>query len=130
MRATVHLVSARDCLELSALTRPVTERAYRGSPLRPLVSTVDVPALVETGRALLTERPPLFPGNGAGFGTILVDGDHRGTWRLDRSREPASLVVERFARLSTSDRDELAAEGARLLRFIGGTAGEVRFAVP
>jgi len=286
MRATVHLVSARDCLELSALTRPVTERAYRGSPFRRLVSDAPVPVLVEAGRALLTERPltraelgallaerwpgvdptamaytvsslvptvavpprgvwgasgpaawttmeawlghppapdpspgravlrylaafgpasvadmrawsglaglrevvagldlrtfrseagavlydlpdaprpdparpaparflpeydnlllsfadrgrvipdgrrpPLFPGNGAGFGTILVDGDHSGTWRLDRSREPAPLVIEPFARLSTSDADELAAEGARLLEFITGTAGEVRFAV-
>jgi hypothetical protein len=287
MRATVHLVSARDCLELSELTRPVTERAYRGSPFRPLVSTVDSVALVEAGRALLTKRPltraelgallasrwpgvdpvamaytvsslvrtvavpprgvwgasgpaawttveawlgrpphpdpspgravlrylaafgpasvadmrawsglaglrevvagldlptfrgeagavlydlpdaprpdpdtpaparflpeydnlllsyadrervipdgrrpPLFPGNGAGFGTILLDGDHRGTWRIDRSREPASLVVEPFTRLSTSDADELAAEGARLLEFIAGTGrvGEVRFA--
>jgi hypothetical protein len=57
MRATVHLVSARDCLELSELTRPVTERAYRGSPFRRLVSTVDTAALVEAGRAMLTERP-------------------------------------------------------------------------
>lgn len=288
MRATVHLVSARDCLELSALTLPVTQRAYRGSPFARLMSTVDVAALAEAGRAFLTERPlsraelggllaerwpdadpeamaytvsylvrtvavpprgvwgaggpakwttieawlgrppvpdpsparavlrylaalgpasvpdmrawsglaglrevvaglelrrfrseagtvlydlpdaphpdpdtpapvrflpeydnlllsyadrgrvipkgrrpPLFPGNGASFGTILVDGEHRGTWRIDREREPVSLVVEPFARLSTSDADALAVEGARLLGFIAGTerVGEVRFAI-
>ncbi len=42
-----------------------------------------------------------------------------------------SLVIEPFDRLSTSDTDELAAEGTRLLGFIVGTQrlGEVRFAV-
>ena len=91
-----------------------------------LLSFADRGRVIADGR-----RPRLFPGNGAGFGTILVDGDHSGTWRLDRSREPASLMVSPFGSLSTSDTDELAAEGARLLEFITGSGpvGEVRFGV-
>ena len=286
MRATVHLVTARDCLALHGLMRPVHLRAYQGSPFRRLVSTVDVGELVALGASLLAEapltraelgarlgarwpdvdpaalsyavsyqvptvqvpprgvwgasgpaawatirswlgrdpdpdptpgpvvlrylaafgpasvadmrtwsglaglrevvaaldlrtfrseagavlfdlpdaprpdpdtpapprflpeydnlllshadrsrvipdgrRPPLFAGNGATFGTILVDGDHRGQWRLDRTQVPTALVVEPFSRLSTRDVDELAEEGLRLLRFLAGpeSGGEVRF---
>jgi Winged helix DNA-binding domain len=286
MRATVHLVTARDCLALNRLMRPVHLRAYQGSPFRRLVSTVDVAELVALGTSLLAEgpltraelsarlstrwpdvdpaalaytvsyqvptvqvpprgvwgasgpatwttigswlgrepdpdpspgalvlrylaafgpasvadvrawsglagmrevvstldlrtygseagavlfdlpdaprpdpdtpaparflpeydnlllsyadrsrvipdgrRPPLFPGNGAGYGTILVDGDHGGHWRLDRAEASAALVIEPFARLSTADTEELVEEGRRLLGFIAGpeSGGEVRF---
>jgi hypothetical protein len=75
-------------------------------------------------------RPPLYPGSGAGFGTFLVDGEHRGTWRIDRASESATLVIEPFDRLSTRDAEQLAGEGRALLRFIAGTSpvGEVTFA--
>jgi hypothetical protein len=74
--------------------------------------------------------PPLYPGNGAGFGTFLVDGEHRGTWRVDRASESATLVIAPFERLSTRDAEELAGAGAALLRFVAGTlsVGEVTFA--
>src|SRR5258706_16247569 len=42
MRSTVHLVSARDCLAMSPLMRPVMDRAYHGTPFRREVSTVDI----------------------------------------------------------------------------------------
>jgi hypothetical protein len=96
-----------------------------------LLSYADRSRVIPDGR-----RPPLFPGNGAGYGTFLVNGDHRGHWRIDRYRdrdrgragEAASLVLEPFERLSTQDTTELIEEGARLLRFIAGTRsdGEVR----
>jgi hypothetical protein len=75
-------------------------------------------------------RPPLYPGNGAAFGTFLVEGEHRGTWRIDRTAESATLVVEPFGRLSIRDAEELTEEGAALLRFVAGTSpvGEVTFA--
>jgi Winged helix DNA-binding domain len=57
MRATVHLVTARDCLSLRSLLRPVIERAYYNGPFRKNVEGVDIPALVHAGRILLDERP-------------------------------------------------------------------------
>jgi hypothetical protein len=92
-----------------------------------LLSHADRGRVIPDGR-----RPPLYPGNGAGFGTFLLDGEHRGTWRIDRATDAVSLVVEPFAPLSTTDAEELTGEGTALLRFIAGTspAGEVTFAPP
>lgn len=75
-------------------------------------------------------RPPLFPGNGARFGTVLVDGLHRGTWRIVRAGDAARLVVEPFVRLGEPDIAALTEEGARLLRFAAddAAADAVRFA--
>jgi Winged helix DNA-binding domain len=58
MRATIHLVSARDCLTLAPLLRPVLERNFwTGSPFGRRLKGVDVDAVVAAGRALLEERP-------------------------------------------------------------------------
>jgi Winged helix DNA-binding domain len=58
MRTTIHLVSARDCLTLAPLLRPVLERNYwTGSPFGRKVKGVDLDALLAAGRALLDERP-------------------------------------------------------------------------
>ena len=65
---------------------------------------------------------------------VLLDGYACGSWRLERSRERTTLVVEPFEPLAAEDRDALAAEGERLLRFlaqpISAEALEVRFAEP
>jgi len=62
---------------------------------------------------------------------ILLDGFVRGTWKTERAREKATLVVEPFEALSEQDRADLAAEGEWLLRFMarseGAEAFEVRF---
>ena len=55
-------------------------------------------------------------------GAVLVDGFVRGTWKIDRQKGAASLVVEPFAPLSKRDRTALAEEGARLLAVAGGGA--------
>jgi hypothetical protein len=58
MRTTIHLVTARDCLALAPLLRPVLERGFwTGSPFGRQVKGADVDAVVAAGRALLDERP-------------------------------------------------------------------------
>ena len=62
-------------------------------------------------------------------GTILVDGFVQGVWRIERARKAATLVIAPFGALSTQNRDALAAEGERLLRFVepDATTHAVRF---
>ena len=56
---------------------------------------------------------------------VLLDGFVCGTWRKERTRGKATLVIEPF-------RDALVEEGERLVRFTREGAGvfEVRFAEP
>ena len=70
--------------------------------------------------------------NGMVPATVLVDGFVRGTWKTERTRGKATLVIEPFEPLSKKDRDALAAEGERLIRFTGedAEAFEVRFTEP
>jgi hypothetical protein len=55
MRNTVHLVSARDCLRLRPLMKPVIDRGLHGR--RSGIEGIDLEALDAAGRALLEERP-------------------------------------------------------------------------
>jgi hypothetical protein len=58
LRTTVHLVTARDCLTLHPLLRPVLERNFwTGSPFGRKLGGLDVQAVLAAGRALLEERP-------------------------------------------------------------------------
>jgi hypothetical protein len=67
---------------------------------------------------------PLFPGNGAQLGTFLLDGLHRGHWRIRRSAggDRADLELEPFARLRPAEVAELTTEGLDLLRFAAAEA--------
>ena len=70
--------------------------------------------------------------NGMVPATVLVGGFVRGTWKTEQTRRKATLVIEPFEPLPNKDRDALAAEGERLIRFVaepeGAEAFEVRFA--
>jgi Winged helix DNA-binding domain len=58
MRATIHLVTPRDCLTLHPLVQPVLERNFwTGSPFGRRVKGIDVDALLADGRALIEKRP-------------------------------------------------------------------------
>ena len=63
-------------------------------------------------------RRALASRNGMVPATFLVDGFVRGTWKRQRTRGKATLVIEPFEALSGTDRDALAEEGERLLRFM------------
>jgi hypothetical protein len=57
MRATLHLVSARDFVTLRPLVQPVLDGGFWRSEFARRIDGVDVAALLAAGRALLDERP-------------------------------------------------------------------------
>ncbi len=78
LRATIHLVTARDCLALRPLLQPVLERGLGGNFGRHLVG-VDAAALAAAGRALVEQRPRTF----SELGKLLAE-----RWP---DRDPAAL---------------------------------------
>jgi hypothetical protein len=64
MRATIHLVSARDCLAMRPLIQPVLDRGLAANWGKQLPG-VDRRALAAAGRALVEERPMTFSELGA-----------------------------------------------------------------
>ncbi|SFD98078.1 Winged helix DNA-binding domain-containing protein [Actinacidiphila alni] len=60
-------------------------------------------------------RSKVMTVNGIVRGTILVDGFVGGTWRFERAKDEAAVVVTPFTPLSAADRDALGTEGLRLL---------------
>ena len=59
MRATIHLVTARDCLALRPVVQPVLERDVYPNPTygKDRLERLDMVALLEAGRELLDEKP-------------------------------------------------------------------------
>jgi hypothetical protein len=70
--------------------------------------------------------------NGMVPATFLIDGFVRGTWKTERSRSKATLEIKPFEPVAREDRDALAEEGERLIRFTGEGAEtfEIYFAEP
>ena len=68
--------------------------------------------------------------NGMVPATVLIDGFVRGTWKTKQTSGKATLEISPFGKFSKQDRDSLAEEGERLVRFIAEDAKhyEVRFA--
>lgn len=63
------------------------------------------------------QRIPLPPGNGGVMGTLLLDGFYRGTWKIARSADRATLRVKPFERLNKAQIEDVSTEGVRLLVF-------------
>jgi winged helix DNA-binding protein len=75
-------------------------------------------------------RKAIASKNGMVPAAFLVDGFAQGTWKTERTRGRTTLVIEPFEPLAKEDRDALAEEGERLIRFTGAGAFEIRFAEP
>jgi hypothetical protein len=73
MRATLHLVTARDFPVLRGVVQPVLERSFAGAPFD--VSGLDRQALLEAGRSLLADRALTRPELGAALGRRWPEHD-------------------------------------------------------
>ncbi len=79
LRTTIHLVSARDCLEIRPLLQPVAARQWRYSPFAKALAGLDIDEVVGASLELLAERPQ----TGGGIGKRLA-----ARWP---DRDPSSL---------------------------------------
>ena len=109
LRGTIHLLTARDCLALRPLLQPVLDRTQRSAFRRPLQG-VEVAALADAGRALLSAEPRTFAelrallgepwaaydptavGYSISYLVPLVQVPPRGLW--NDSAQPAWLTTE------------------------------------
>jgi hypothetical protein len=75
-------------------------------------------------------RSSIFLSAGRVRSTFLIDGRVQGVWKIERSQDRATLIIEPFSALSRSDRLALSEEGDRLVRFVEDRAAsfDVRFA--
>lgn len=75
------------------------------------------------------DRKKVFLSSARVRATVLLDGLVAGVWKIEKTKKAAALIVEPFTPLSTEDRDALAEEGERLLRFAtdGQPELDVRF---
>lgn len=124
------LITFRDEQGAELFDLPIAPRpgAEVPAPAR-LVAEFDNLVLSHAGRsrvisAQATER--LYTINGVIPGSVLIDGFVAGMWRLDRSRDAATVTIELFG--PAREYDALAAEAARVLTFAApGAAHDVRF---
>jgi hypothetical protein len=61
--------------------------------------------------------------------TFLIDGFVRGTWKIEKTRKAATLLIEPFEPLSGENRNALSEEGERVVRFLAEPQGAETFAV-
>jgi hypothetical protein len=122
--------------------RLVTFRDERGKELFDLPDAPALPSFLpefdnlilsyaDRTRVIADEyRKAIASRNGMVPATVLLDGFVRGTWKTERSRGKATLVITPFESLAKKERDALAEEGKQLVRFVGEGAEtfDIRFA--
>lgn len=131
MRSTIHLVTARDALQLRAVVQPVLERQLKGSYGRQLEGLAAI-EIAAAGRALVEHEPLTFAAIGARLAekwpgrdpaalanavrqvVPLVQIPPRGLWR--RSGGAVHTSVERWLGRSI---DEVASPDQMVLRYLG-----------
>jgi len=74
-------------------------------------------------------RKAIASKNGMVPATVLVDGFVRGTWKAQRTRKKATITIQPFEPLPKRDRDALAEEAERLIRFVAKPEGAESFDV-
>ena len=112
----------RELFDLPEAPRPPADTA---APVRflPEFDSV-VLAHDDRSRVIADEhRPAVYRPGLRVLPTVLVDGAVAGTWKTERKKKVAALVVEPFKALPKVVREELAEEGERLLRFAEPDAG-------
>jgi hypothetical protein len=119
----------RELFDLPRAPRPPAETP---APVR-FLPDYDNLLLSHTDRARVisdAHRARVATANLRVLATFLVDGMVSGTWRIERARSAATLVLDPFVPLSRGQRAELTAEGTALARFVeaDAPAAEVRFA--
>jgi Winged helix DNA-binding domain len=69
-------------------------------------------------RIISDEHRKIITGERWNAPVVLVDGFVHGTWKIEKARRKATLVIEPFEPLLKADRDAVAEEGERLVRFM------------
>ena len=82
----------------------------------------------DRGRIVASEAATLWADESHHYGTFLVDGMVRGSWRVARGKGAATLLVRALPALSAADEAAVGAEAEALLSFLAAGAGsrEVR----
>ena len=135
MRTTIHLVSARDCLEIRPIIQPVVERQWRYSPFAKALAGLDIDEVIAAGLALLAERPhtagaigkrlaerwpdrdPSSLGHAVRWLVPMVQIPPRGVW--GRGGQPVLETVERWLGAPLSKQPSLDDLVLRYLRAFG-----------
>ena len=131
-RLRPRLVTLRDERGRELLDVPGAPLPDPGTPAPPrflpafdnaLLSHADRTRIVSDDHRRKLSRDPLMRG-------VLLDGFARATWKAERTRGRATLVIEPFEPLPERDRHAVAEEGTRLLAFLApdADARDVRFA--
>ncbi len=133
-RLRPHLVTFRDASGRELYDVPVAPLPDPETPAPPrflpefdnaLLSHADRTRIISDEHRKALSNDPFMRG-------VLVDGFARAVWKTERTRRKATLVIEPFGPLTKRDRDALAEEGERLVRFTqeDAEAFEIRFAEP
>jgi hypothetical protein len=135
MRTTIHLVSARDCLEIRPIIQPVVERQWRYSPFAKALAGLDIDEVIAAGLGLLAERPqtagaigkrlaerwpdrdPSSLGHAVRWLVPMVQIPPRGLW--GRGGQPVLETVERWLGAPLSKQPSLDDLVLRYLRAFG-----------
>src|SRR5262249_26034778 len=94
MRSTIHLVTARDCLELRPLMQSVIERSTKGSFGRHWIG-LDTEAVAAAGRALVEQQPRTFSELGNLLAERWPDRNPAALAQVIRARVPLVQVPPR-----------------------------------
>ncbi|MBA3643267.1 MAG: winged helix DNA-binding domain-containing protein [Chloroflexia bacterium] len=95
MRATVHLVTARDCLAGRPIVQPVLDRTLANVEFTRNAAGLDIDAVVKAGRAALEEEPSTMADLGKRLAATWPDRDPASLARAVHYRAPLVQIPPR-----------------------------------